>query len=477
MILLIDGNNLANRYAFVQTTPEKAEGHALKRIMELVKQTHADGVIVIWDGGSEKRKAIYPEYKLREIKIKDGESEEEVAKKEEEAESIRKRVQDFIDHIQDAFKFAGLIQCRVNGEEADDVIASMVRSIFVDEVITICSNDQDFYTLLSPTVSIYNWKEHITLATFTDKYKLSPTDWPKVRSLTGDSADNIPGIKGIGPVKGSKIVRDGDYAKYAGLPEVALYLKVMEFRKLSEEAISRALEIGSFNRIMLYNICEISSTGISIVDDIIRLNRKSKMRRWKTGIHKGDMATCRACALVLKAQNFVSFHGEPDSDIMLIGEAPGETEDSTGIPFVGDAGRKLDEWLKVIDLERDRILITNVVWHRPVGKDGKNAKPKPKEIDACTTRGLEPLIKMIMPKFVIALGGYAANFMVNNKLAVTKDYGKYVVERFGFPIDMWVIPHPASLLYSNASEDTINDQLPAIKKFIDESGLRDKWEF
>jgi len=113
---------------------------------------------------------------------------------------------------------------------------------------------------------------------------------------------------------------------------------------------------------------------------------------------------CKKCNLHKTRQNTVFGEGDPDSNIMIIGEAPGREEDEAGRPFIGRAGKLLNEFLKSIDLNRDSVFIANTIKCRPP----ENRDPETAEINACSNY-LDQQINFIKPKVLVLLGKVAAN--------------------------------------------------------------------
>ena len=112
-----------------------------------------------------------------------------------------------------------------------------------------------------------------------------------------------------------------------------------------------------------------------------------------------EVAGCTLCPLYATATNPVPGEGNPNADLMCVGEAPGATEDETGRPFVGAAGQLLTKILAAIDLPREEVFICNVLKHRPPG----NRNPPPDEVTACSPY-LVRQIEIVQPKVIIALG-------------------------------------------------------------------------
>ncbi|MGH7709949.1 MAG: uracil-DNA glycosylase, partial [Gemmatimonadaceae bacterium] len=115
------------------------------------------------------------------------------------------------------------------------------------------------------------------------------------------------------------------------------------------------------------------------------------------------VASCKRCVLYRGAKNPVPGEGDPNADLMCVGEAPGATEDDLGRPFVGQAGKLLTQILAAIDLPREKVYICNVLKHRPPN----NRNPLPDEVKACQPY-LVRQVELIRPKVILALGTFAA---------------------------------------------------------------------
>jgi DNA polymerase len=149
-------------------------------------------------------------------------------------------------------------------------------------------------------------------------------------------------------------------------------------------------------------------------------------------------ATCRKCALGHSRLNAVPGEGNPRAELVCVGEAPGATEDETGRPFVGRAGKLLDDILKAIGLARESVFICNVLKCRPPG----NRTPEPIEVAACSPY-LHRQLELIGPKVILALGKPAATTLLQSTMSLTELRGR--VHRYrGIPLV--VTYHPAALL-------------------------------
>lgn len=151
---------------------------------------------------------------------------------------------------------------------------------------------------------------------------------------------------------------------------------------------------------------------------------------------------CSKCNLCGTRTNFVFGTGNPDADVVLIGEAPGAEEDKQGKPFVGRAGQLLTDILKAINFTREEVYICNILKCRP--PDNRN--PLPEEIFKCEPYLLKQ-IELIKPKFILALGTFAAQTLLKNRESLGKMRGKFFDFYAGsMKAKLLVTYHPAALL-------------------------------
>lgn len=151
-----------------------------------------------------------------------------------------------------------------------------------------------------------------------------------------------------------------------------------------------------------------------------------------------EIHTCTKCALGHARTNFVFGTGNPDADLMFVGEAPGRDEDLQGKPFVGRAGQLLTLMLQAIDLRREDVFIANVLKCRPPN----NRDPLPEEIEKCEPYLLKQ-IDLIKPKLIVALGRFASASLLRTKVALAT-LRESVHDYNGVPLI--VTYHPAALL-------------------------------
>jgi len=148
---------------------------------------------------------------------------------------------------------------------------------------------------------------------------------------------------------------------------------------------------------------------------------------------------CTKCDLHKTRTNVVFGVGNRNAEVMFVGEGPGESEDIKGEPFVGRAGKLLDDMLKIIDLSRkENIFIANIVKCRPPG----NRDPQSTERELCMD-WLRAQFVLIKPKIVVCLGRIAATEMIDSELKITRDHGKWY-DKDG--VMFMALYHPAALL-------------------------------
>ena len=171
------------------------------------------------------------------------------------------------------------------------------------------------------------------------------------------------------------------------------------------------------------------------------------------------VAGCRRCALYATALNPVPGDGNPDANLMIVGEAPGANEDQQGKPFVGQAGQLLTKIIEAIDLKREDVFIANVLKHRPPG----NRNPMPDEVVACSPY-LVRQIELVRPKVILALGTFAAQTLLETKLTIGRLRGQ--VHRF-YGVPLIVTYHPAALLRNPAWKRPTWEDVQLARRILD----------
>jgi DNA polymerase len=160
----------------------------------------------------------------------------------------------------------------------------------------------------------------------------------------------------------------------------------------------------------------------------------------------GAVAACTRCRLAESRTQVVFGVGDPDADLMFVGEAPGFHEDQQGVPFVGQAGKLLDRLLAGIGMTRSEVYIANVLKCRPPG----NRDPLPDEIEACEGHLFRQL-GLIRPRLVATLGNFATKLLSGKPAGITRVHGgEQEAMVGGHRVVLYPLYHPAAALYTPA---------------------------
>ena len=177
---------------------------------------------------------------------------------------------------------------------------------------------------------------------------------------------------------------------------------------------------------------------------------------------KSTCHSCTKCGLCETRHNVVFGVGPETADVMFIGEGPGEQEDLKGEPFVGPAGKLLDDMLSIIDLSRENCYIANIVKCRPP----RNRDPLETEQEACIGY-LRNQVALIKPKIIVCLGRISATRLIRPDFRITRDHGTWT-EKNG--ILFTAIYHPSALLRDLTKRPETFDDLIALREKIKEIG-------
>ncbi|MBD3329092.1 uracil-DNA glycosylase [Candidatus Dojkabacteria bacterium] len=187
------------------------------------------------------------------------------------------------------------------------------------------------------------------------------------------------------------------------------------------------------------------------------------MEKYKTltKLHE-DCLKCEKCPLRREAKQVVPGEGNPHADIMFIGEGPGANEDKLGRPFVGAAGKFLDELLASIELDRSEVFIANMVKCRPP----KNRDPSDQEKKACRP-WLDEQIRLIRPRVFVPLGRHALHKFVPD-IRISKAHGRFFRAQEGDFRGkvVFAMYHPAAALYNGSMRPTLLSDMQNLKKFL-----------
>lgn len=184
---------------------------------------------------------------------------------------------------------------------------------------------------------------------------------------------------------------------------------------------------------------------------------------------EAEVVVCTRCGLSMGRQHAVPGEGDINALVMFVGEAPGYWEDVKGRPFVGAAGKLLDEMLSRVGLSRSEVYITNILKCRPP----ENRDPLPIEVETCTPY-LNLQIKIIEPKIIVSLGRHSTSYILlkagfKESEGITKLRGK-VYEANLLGLEVLVIPmfHPAAALYSLRYKDLLEKDFQLLRLKLEE---------
>ncbi|MDD2694700.1 MAG: uracil-DNA glycosylase [Anaerolineales bacterium] len=171
-----------------------------------------------------------------------------------------------------------------------------------------------------------------------------------------------------------------------------------------------------------------------------------------------EVATCEKCELHFSRKNAVPGEGPVNAEMVFIGEGPGFHENEQGRPFVGAAGKFLEELLAKIGLSRQQVYITNVVKCRPPG----NRDPKPEEVEVCTNAYLERQLQAINPKVIITLGRHSMGlYLANAKISDVHGQALRVKGRLIVPMY-----HPAAALHQASLKPVLENDFARLPELI-----------
>jgi uracil-DNA glycosylase len=172
---------------------------------------------------------------------------------------------------------------------------------------------------------------------------------------------------------------------------------------------------------------------------------------------------CVKCPELAAARHTVVFGaGNADADLMFVGEAPGRTEDEQGLPFVGAAGRLLEQLLAEIGLERGDVFIANVLKCRPPN----NRDPQPVEIENCQAY-LMRQVELIRPRVICTLGNFATKLLRGDPTGITRVHGRPEVRVIGHrAVRLYPIFHPAAALYTPANVATLREDFQRLPELL-----------
>jgi DNA polymerase len=168
---------------------------------------------------------------------------------------------------------------------------------------------------------------------------------------------------------------------------------------------------------------------------------------------------CTLCALSKTKTNTVFGCGSENAELMFVGEAPGEKEDASGVPFVGPAGKLFDKYLEYVGLSRDEVYIANILKCRPP----HNRDPLEEEAEACIGY-LREQVRDIKPKIIVCLGRIAAQRLIKPDFRITAEHGKWFDTK---NFKMCAVYHPSALLRDTSKKADMLNDMKMIKEAYD----------
>ena len=173
---------------------------------------------------------------------------------------------------------------------------------------------------------------------------------------------------------------------------------------------------------------------------------------------QAQVATCRRCPLCDGRTQTVFGVGNPEARVLIVGEAPGKNEDLQGEPFVGAAGKYLNELLAIAGLSREDVYIANVLKCRPPS----NRDPRPEEIQACTPF-LREQTRTINPEYIVTLGNFSTKFILKTDVGITRLHG--TLQRAG-RFKVFPIFHPAAALYDSKKREALENDFATLGELL-----------
>ena len=173
---------------------------------------------------------------------------------------------------------------------------------------------------------------------------------------------------------------------------------------------------------------------------------------------QAQVAACRRCPLCDGRTQTVFGVGNPNARVLIVGEAPGKNEDLQGEPFVGAAGKYLNELLAIAGLSREDVYIANVLKCRPPS----NRDPRPEEIQACTPF-LREQTRTINPEYIVTLGNFSTKFILKTDVGITRLHG--TLQRAG-RFKVFPIFHPAAALYDSKKREALENDFATLGELL-----------
>ncbi len=511
-IVLVDGNPLIWR-AFYAVGLEydgvtKGIVSSISKIIEQFKCGYDNvdsSILVFWDSGKSRwRRKVYPDYKLHREAKKEKIDIEGVYKQRDAARAFIKNM--------------GIRQIWVKGVEADDLIAwfaTYFQGFNLYDKIVISTTDKDIWQLINDNTSVYDPinKEIIDEMEVKQRLGITPLQIPDWKALAGDVSDNIKGVNGIGDKTAVELIKS--YGGVTGILDPTNHEAIVKYKRtasiidhmehigfeygltrLSEfsemkwylnEDESNELVYSMFKKVQrdrlgvqlmkekFQSVSSVQGSGLSLPSEVltgIKAFVGKKEQEEYSSLASLDQAIlyCTKCSLREGCGDYgpTLAEGFSDVEIMVIGRNPGEDELKGGRPFIGKAGKRLDQFLLEVGLTRREIWVTNVCKCY-----SKNNRPLTHgEVMACSGY-LQSEIDLIKPKFILAFGNEAMSLVTPYGSGVTKHCGEIMVSPNSLLLEKQIMAtvavcvHPSSALRSVKYETEMQYATKTVKEFLE----------
>lgn len=456
-LLIFDGNHLFHRIyhttsgtnlATKSGMPSGVVHGFLSSVCSLIRMFEPDRVFVAWDRKSRYRTQLIETYRKKlphdSVLFNSAPEFYKASRYKDRTNADHTRFQELLlpqmVDIQQMIPLMGITQFIVDGVEGDDLIGLTVDYFAQpDNDITIISSDRDLYQLLAPNVSLYDpiKKAKYTESHFRTEFRIDPYRYPEIKALTGDKNDDIPGVPGIGEKTAIELIaKCGDIQNLLEMSKHAPQTPKMSLLPDLEPQIKLAYELSFIMssiteldtdqqdtyQVALYHtpiinwdelrnfaeVYELKKAWFDMKAVLPLITEEKALSKLKT---LDELFTfwgeCKRCPLHETRTHIVKWGGAESARIIICGEGPGAAEDFYGNPFVGRAGKFLDdECLAPNAMERKDLHIMNVVCCRPTDDDGNNRPPSPLEVISCRPR-VQAQIRIVNPKIIVLVGDKA----------------------------------------------------------------------
>lgn len=496
--VIIDGNNLAYRHwhlssgKTLRTKTGKPSGvvhgslSSICALLELLDPTHA---YIVWDRKSRHRGRLLADYRMKLERTNDP-LLEVTPRMYKESRYQDRRNQDHADFqegllpqlrdLQHIMPHLGIHSLCVKEVEGDDLMGIASDILTAHGEVILVSVDHDLYQLLNPQTKMYDpiRKKFYTHEDFERDYKIEPARFPEIKALMGDDGDDIPGIPRVGDKTATKLIQEAkDIVSLIELCKTAPTKPIMKTIPEYEKQIRLAYDMSFIlsrveeldpdqqaefreqwqapvgaNWQEINTFCDYYElkTVRAELKKLLQVRHDEKMLAQTTTLDElfaywGD---CKRCGLCEGRVNIVRYGGAKKAKILLLGEGPGASEDIRGEPFVGKAGKYLEEHcLKPNDLLRANLHIINTVMCRPTDPNGDNRPPTTEEMAACEPR-LRHQIRLVDPSVVVLIGDKALKAFFPESGKISQERGADApMEHPDFPgIKFVCVFHPSYLM-------------------------------